>query len=128
MAKQVALDTLIETGTFMGDTVASLRQDFSKLISIELSEDLHEKARQRFVTCSNVVLIRGDSAGQLPRALGECADSASFIWLDAHYSGRGTAKGAHNTPIIEEIESIRRYGTGKDVIVIDDLRLFWDVR
>jgi hypothetical protein len=128
ISKHFALSTFIETGTFMGDTIASLRQDFRQLISVELSEDLHEKARRRFASCSNVELVKGDSASQLARALDGCGDSGSFIWLDAHYSGSGTAKGAQNTPILEEIESILRYGSGRDVILIDDLRLFWQVR
>jgi hypothetical protein len=128
ISRHFALSTFLETGTFMGDTIAALSQDFDKLISIELSEDLHEKARRRFSNSSNVTLMKGDSAGQLPRALGECGESGSLIWLDAHYSGSGTAKGARNTPILEEVESIRRYGSGKDVILIDDLRLFWEVR
>jgi hypothetical protein len=128
ISKHFALSTFIETGTFRGDTIASLRYDFDELISIELSEDLHERARRRFATCPDIILIRGDSASQLPRALGRCGDSRAFIWLDAHYSGSDTAKGAHNTPIMQEVESIRRCGTGKDVIVIDDLRLFWEVR
>ncbi len=128
IAKHFALSTFVETGTFRGDTIASLRHDFDELISIEISEDLHEKACGRFATHSNIILLRGDSASQLPRALGQRGDSGAFIWLDAHYSGSETAKGAHNTPIIQEVENIRRYGTGKDVIVIDDLRLFWEVR
>jgi hypothetical protein len=128
ISRHFALSTFIETGTFKGDTIASLRQDFDKLISIELSEDLHEQARRRFAACPNVIVIKGDSASQLPRALGECDGSGALIWLDAHYSGGGTAKGAQNTPIIQEVESIHRCGSGRDVIVIDDLRLFWEVR
>ncbi len=123
-----ALSTFIETGTFKGDTIASLCQDFDKLISIELSEDLHEQARRRFASCPNVTLIKGNCASQLPRALDKCDGCGAFIWLDAHYSGGGTAKGARNTPIVQEVESIHRCGTGRDVIVIDDLRLFWEVR
>ena len=128
ISRHFALSTFIETGTFRGDTIATLCRDFDKLISIELSEDLHQQARRRFASCHNVVLIKGDSASQLPRALDECDGCSAFIWLDAHYSGGGTAKGAQNTPIIQEVESIHRSGTGRDLIVVDDLRLFWEVR
>src|SRR5580692_10581347 len=79
ISRHFALSTFIETGTFKGDTIASLRRDFDRLISIELSEDLHERARRRFTACPNVILIKGDSASQLPRALGECDGSGAFI-------------------------------------------------
>src|ERR1700730_2734725 len=128
ISKHFALSTFIETGTFRGDTIAPLRKDFDKLISIELSEHLYEKARRRFAACSDVELIKGDSANRLPQVLRERGDSGAFIFLDAHYSGGDTARGAENTPIAQELESIHRYGTGRDVIVIDDLRLFWEVR
>jgi hypothetical protein len=122
-----ALSTFIETGTFMGDTIASLQRDFVSLISIELSADLYIQAKRRFAKCVSIVLIQGDSADQLPQALALSKGSRSLIWLDAHYSGGATAKGSVNTPIIREIRNIKRHGRGQDVILIDDLRLFWRV-
>jgi hypothetical protein len=128
ISKHFVLRSFIETGTFVGDTIASLQQDFDKLISIELSEELYNKSRLRLGAFPNVELIRGDSAGRLAQALNQCNGGNSLVWLDAHYSGGVTAKGNENTPIIQEIDSVTRCGTGLDVILIDDLRLFWDVK
>ena len=128
ISKHFALRSFIETGTFVGDTIASLQQDFDKLISIELSEELYNKSRLRLGPFFNVELIQGDSAGHLPQALRQCNGGNSLVWLDAHYSGGVTAKGNKNTPIIQEIENVTRCGTGLDVILIDDLRLFWEVK
>jgi hypothetical protein len=128
ISKHFALHNFIETGTFLGNTIASLQTDFDKLISIELSEELYDKARLRFSALSNVELIRGDSAGHLAQALNECSGGNTLVWLDAHYSGGVTAKGSKNTPILQEIENVTRFGTGLIVILIDDLRLFWEVK
>src|SRR6267154_2221478 len=106
ISKHFALHSFIETGTFLGNTIASLQTDFDKLISIELSEELYDKARLRFSALSNVELIRGDSAGHLAQALNQCNGSNTLVWLDAHYSGGVTAKGSKNTPILQEIENV----------------------
>lgn len=46
-----------------------------------------------------------------------------LFWLDAHYSGAGTARGFDETPILEEMQVIRKRHQ-PDVILIDDARLF----
>src|SRR5205085_8032655 len=42
------VDTLVETGTYLGDTIYSLYDDFSLIYSIELSEHYFNKAKKRF--------------------------------------------------------------------------------
>src|SRR5579859_5086884 len=69
-AREFRLHTLVETGTYLGDTVAALRRDFSHIYSIELSPELAERARKRFETTRNVTIVEGDSGIKLAEVLG----------------------------------------------------------
>lgn len=118
-------DSFVETGTYLGDTVEAVREMFGSVVSIELSEELMKRARQRFEHHSNVKILHGDSAGMLAEGLRGLGNKPALIWLDAHFSGVGTSK-SHlgNTPILDEIEVVERSGRTSDVILIDDARMF----
>ncbi len=120
-------DSFIETGTYFGDTVESVRNFFNNVWSIELSKDLFNKAQVRFQGISHVHLLNGDSAAMLREALIGAGDSTSILWLDAHYSGEGTSRSASNTPIISELDIVSQYGNGREIILIDDVRMFGKV-
>ena len=68
-AKVFQTDTLIETGTYLGDMVYAMKEQFADIYSIELSEDLHNRAKLAFKRYSHIHLLRGDSAEVLPRVL-----------------------------------------------------------
>lgn len=120
----------IETGTFMGDTIESLKTEFDQLYSIELSEELAKKAKERFVREDHIEIIQGSSDLVLPNILVN-VNSQAIFWLDGHYSGEfmhgdkfiKTAKGSSNTPVLKELELILNCET-KHIILIDDARLF----
>jgi hypothetical protein len=127
LARQFALTAFVETGTFVGDTVAALTDDFERIVSIELSRDLWTKARARFAAESHLALLHGDSAECLAQALNDIRGRSALIWLDAHFSGGATARGLENTPVLRELECLDLHGSRSDVVLIDDLRYFWDV-
>lgn len=120
------LSVFVETGTFMGDTVAAAVPIFGEIHTIELSPELAQRAAQRFEGIEKVRVHHGDSADRLLEILGQTS-GAPLIWLDGHYSEGVTARGRGNTPVIDELRSIDRSGIANAVILIDDLRLF-DVR
>lgn len=122
-ARRNGIRVLVETGTFYGDMIEAVRRDFTKVYSIELSEKLHDRARRRFHDAPNVLLRRGDSATELPTVLREVTEPALF-WLDGHYSGMGTARGAEDTPIRAELEAVLTHAVRGHVVMIDDARLF----
>ena len=113
----------VETGTYMGDTLDSLRNSFKKLYSIELDDRLFRRARDYFKNAENIKIIHGDSAKVLPVLLKKL-DKPALFWLDAHYSGEGTARGEIDTPIMRELAGVLKYIKMKPVILIDDARLF----
>ncbi|MDT8446127.1 MAG: hypothetical protein RRB13_04445 [bacterium] len=114
----------VETGTFMGDTLAALAEDFDQLYSVELAPALYERACKRFAGVDKITLFFGDSGQVLGELLPKLKEPALF-WLDGHYSAGETAKGDKETPILEELGHI--FATEpKHVIVIDDARCFAD--
>jgi hypothetical protein len=130
--RQYGLTTFVETGTLFGDTVEALRSVFERVVSIELSEELAAKARERFAGCGNVTILQGDSGQVLPRVL-ETLTGPALFWLDGHYSGdfqsrsRGlvrTARGELQTPVVQELASILADKEPGHVVLIDDARLF----
>jgi hypothetical protein len=117
------LRILAETGTYLGDMVEAMRWHFDRIYSIELSQELFEKARRRFAGVENVHLIQGDSGIVLAGVLQQI-DQPALFWLDGHYSAGVTAQGQKSTPIYEELQHILNAPYHAHVIIIDDARLF----
>lgn len=118
------LSAFVETGTYMGDTLAAIaRLRRCQCVSIELSKHHYSEAVKRFADDPNVRLIHGDSATILPEVIRQLQKPALF-WLDGHYSAGNTAKGDVETPIRSEINAILESGVGNHVILIDDMHCF----
>ncbi len=116
------INVLVETGTYLGDMVWAQKDYFQKIYSIELSEELFQKAKRRFRNKGNVELIQGDSSEKISEILSKIMSPVLF-WLDGHYSGGITAKGAKVCPIYGELEHVFK-SSYSHVILIDDARLF----
>ncbi|MCX5807284.1 MAG: hypothetical protein NT010_14680 [Proteobacteria bacterium] len=110
----------IESGTYLGHTsdVASLI--YKEVYTIELSKDLYSAAVKRFEGRPNIHIYQGDSAHIFPKMLPQIRGKAVF-WLDAHYSKGATEKSSNNTPIIEELQTIKDSSIRDAVILIDDV-------
>ena len=117
------LRVLVETGTYRGDMVEALRNDFDRIYSIELSVTLHEQACRRFRGYRHISLIQGDSGKELSALMARIGVPTLF-WLDGHYSAGVTARGAHETPVLQELSHILSARSTGHVIVIDDARCF----
>jgi len=114
--------TLIETGTYLGDMVDAQLKNFDAIISIELSQDLHAKAQQRFARHRHVSIRQGDS-GKVLHEIVPSLKNKTLFWLDGHYSAGFTAKGDRDCPIIEELDAILASPL-THVILIDDAHCF----
>jgi hypothetical protein len=121
--RQRGLHTLVETGTFRGDTVRALRSSFRTIYSIELDDGLYQEAVHRCRNQRNARLLRGDSAVLMPHVLRELRDPA-LSWLDAHWSGLETATSDLETPILAELKAILAGAPVGSVVHIDDHRNF----
>ena len=114
---------LVETGTFLGHMVDATKKYYSKIISIELGEDLATDARKRFSKYGYIDILQGDSSRLLPDILRNLSGKTIF-WLDAHHSSSVTAIGESYTPILSEITVIAGWDQSLTVLLIDDARLF----
>lgn len=124
IGKQRQLNVFVETGTYLGHTLAFLESHFESLHSIELSDELYREAALRFEGSAKIRVWHGDSGRVISDVL-RMVDAPALFWLDGHYSGGITAKGDEMTPIKAELEQISRHRLfEKHVVVIDDMRLF----
>ena len=123
LAKQYHCSTFVETGTFQGDMVKSVYEHFQRVVSVELFEPLFEGNKARFRGIPNITLFHGKSEQVLPEMI-RCIQGQALFWLDAHYSGPGTAGKNTDCPLLGELDAICNARDGKDCIVMDDARYF----
>ena len=117
------INTFIETGTYLGETIDYCKSSFNKLISIELDVALFNNATNKFAHENKITIYHGDSGILLEKVLTDIEETCLF-WLDGHYSEGITAKGELNTPIISELNHIFNHPVSNHIILIDDARLF----
>lgn len=124
-ARKFHIKTMVETGTYLGQTVDDLKYKFNKIYTIELDKKLYKNAKSNFAKYNNITIIRGDSSKELKKIIKQIKNQAVF-WLDAHYSSGLTAKGSVETPILKELIAISKSNINNHVILIDDARKFTD--
>lgn len=122
-----AESTVVETGTYLGETTELLRGHCRKVVSIEPYDPLYEYNARRFGPFKNVTVVHGSSEQCFEAVVENLTGDISF-WLDGHYSGDGT-HGSLDTasPIMRELEVIGNWLASNDGgvhIAIDDARLF----
>lgn len=120
--RRYRLETLVETGTFMGQMISGISTRFTKVYSIELDPTLAARAKELFSDLSNVEVMQGDSGERVAEVLRQL-DGPALFWLDAHYSEGITARGQDETPILRELAHILE-DPREHVILVDDARDF----
>jgi len=118
--KAYGVDVFVETGTYKGDMIAALTGIFKQLYSVELDPLLFARAQNRFADCRRVHIFNGNSAEVIRRIL-ESIHERCMFWLDAHYSGSGTAGEKQDCPLILELQAIRSHKRNDHIILIDDI-------
>ncbi len=116
------LKVLVESGTYFGEMVMAMKDEFNLIYTIELDKNLYTSAKKKFSLYPHIHVIQGDSGKILPSILKDIKEPCLF-WLDGHFSGGITAKSDVTTPIIDELNTIKQRNHN-DVILIDDARLF----
>lgn len=115
----------VETGTYLGVTTELASRYFSRVYTIELSQELYEQAQEKFHNNAKIRLYQGESAEILPNIINNFHEQA-IVFLDAHFSLGNTAKGKNNTPIIDELYKIKQTGFKNHILIIDDIRMFYN--
>jgi hypothetical protein len=122
-SKKYGTKIFVETGTYLGDMVYAMAKNFDQIYSIELGKELSEKSTMRFKGIKKIEIIQGDSGSEIKGILNKINQPVLF-WLDGHYSAGKTARGAKDTPILEELHHILASKDLGHVILIDDARCF----
>lgn len=123
LAKAHGVPAFIETGTYLGETAAFMAPHFSRIATFELSAEFAANARKNLAMHKHIEVIEGDSGETLPAFLPTLKTPALF-WLDAHYSGGKSARGALDSPIGQEVFAVLNHPIKTHVIVVDDARDF----
>jgi len=122
-ARRYRTSILIETGTFYGNAIFTLRRDFCEIHSIELAPALHELNVRELGHLPHIHLHLGDSAELLPGIVRSLNHPALF-WLDDHFCAGPSARGSVDTPIRAELDHLLGLPADGHVVLIDDARLF----
>ena len=115
-ARKYNLNTMVETGTNMGQMIRAMLPVMEEIYSIEMDEWNYSRACRRFAGNRKVHMVHGESGSTLPRILREVQQPCLF-WLDAHNYDK-------ETPIREELAAISERGIRGDVILVDDSKWF----
>ena len=115
-------ETFVETGTFMGETIANMEPMFKELNTIEIKEEFYLNVKLRYEG-EKIKFHLGDSSIILKNVCDNLL-SPTLFFLDGHWSAGNTGKGDKDCPIYEELDNIMKYCKYKCIIIIDDVRLF----
>jgi hypothetical protein len=139
----------VETGTLFGNSTAEMGKHFPEVHTIELNDELHTKAVQRFENFGHIHCHHGNSGEVLGWLVGKL-DKPTIFYLDAHWSGdkntdwkNSNWKGYRaerkkidtafigdaptseaQVPLAEELMHIMEKFTPKCVIYVDDIDKF----
>lgn len=120
---KIGYSCFVETGTFMGETIAAMYPYFDIVHTIEIQPQFHINAIDKFKNIPKIKCHYGDSSKVLPNLL-NIIDKDTIFWLDGHWSSGNTGKGDKEVPLLEELQSINTLFKYHAVIIIDDYRLF----
>lgn len=143
-----SIETVVETGTFKGDSTRVMAKHFKKVFTIELDENLYKSTKSQVLSegFENIEFIFGDSGEKIEELTKELTDPAIFF-LDAHWSGDKSVdwqksewdgygvntahlgesdkpSGEEQVPLNREMRAIADNFESYAVIYIDDLKNF----
>lgn len=111
LKEQFGIKSVIETGTYHGDTTIFFAENFSEVYTCELIEDNYKQALTRLNYYKNVSANLGGSETVLAPMI-EAATKPVLIFLDAHW---------YKNPLLGELDIIAKAGI-KPVLLIHDFK------
>ena len=115
-------ECFFESGTHVGEGVQkALESGFKNIISVELAPNYYNHCVSKFKDNNYVKLFMGDTEDIMEQLISSINEPITF-WLDGHNSGADTAWGKHESPLIQELEIIKRHPIKTHTLIIDDLR------
>lgn len=115
------LSTLVETGTFEGDSTLWAAERFANVITIDIRDDDRATAHLRCRDHQNIDFLLGDTREWLPDVVASL-DVPALFWLDAH-AAPGLFGDKNDWPVLDELEAIFT-SPYRNFILIDDAHCF----
>jgi len=106
------IETIIETGTFVGGTTKQFSKMVSQVFTIEHNLEFFQNASLFLLGIKNITMEFGSSLACLNKCIKQSTGNL-LLFLDAHW-------GEHN-PLLGELEIIRKSGI-KPIIAIHDFK------
>jgi hypothetical protein len=128
IAKYKKNDIFLETGSYKGGGIqVALDAGFDLVLSIEIHKQYHDICNERYkqqIEDGRVQLYHGDCLTMLGEILPEIPEPITF-WLDAHIDWECGVSGKTPSPLIYELELIKKLSPCQNhTILIDDMRVF----
>jgi FkbM family methyltransferase len=115
------IKTLIETGTYQGQSTSWAAKHFENVISLDIRADYQAQGIENCKEFNNIQFLIGDTRHVLPPLVAALTEPAMF-WLDAH-SVKDMFGPFDDCPILEELDIINR-SPHKHFVLIDDAHCF----
>ena len=112
---QYHIDTVVETGTFLGSTTLLFALLFDNVHTIENNINYYQHSKERLQKFSNVQCHLGSSEEILKGLLPSLKGKPVIYYLDAHWN--------EFWPLLSEIEEIGKTHKDNCIIVIDDFKV-----
>ena len=109
------ITTVVETGTYKGNTTAYFAQLFNRVHTIEIVESTFKDTKKRLVFAPHVQCHLGSSDQVLQKLLPSLKGEMTLFYLDAHWKD--------HWPLLNELETISQTHKDHCVIVIDDFKV-----
>ncbi len=127
-------DTFVESGTYLGHTSAKAALCFDTVHTVELDDDFYRKSVENLSVYSNVRVYHGDTSILFHELVPQLVRENKFplFWLDGHFMScmpdtevkqKSSYLGEY-TPILKELQIIKKNNLRRAIVLIDDVRLF----
>jgi hypothetical protein len=118
-ARLYKLGTFVESGTYLGGTVAFMRRYCRQVYSVEFQPRLAKAAQERFAGDPTIRLFEGDSSKLMPGIVAELREPSLF-WLDGHFAPGTARDGEVACPTLGEISAVLADTRFAHVVLVDD--------
>jgi hypothetical protein len=122
-AQRYKLKTFVESGTYLGGTVAFMRRYCSRAYSVEFQAHLAKAAQERFAHDPAIRILQGDASIWMPQIVAELQEPALF-WLDGHFAAGTARDGEVACPTVQEISAALADTRYPHLLLVDDAREF----
>jgi len=134
---ELSIGNFVETGTGDGSSMDKviLTGGIENFYGIECDKELYDELVSKYETIDQMHLYNDYSENCMEEVLSALDASPTMFWLDAHFPGsdyKGQSYGAERNlslrlPMEKELQIMKeKRDLSKDVIIMDDLRIYVD--